>query len=86
MIILSAAAVTAADDNSTDEDTTGDEEIDLDITYDVDDDTDNEDNSSDEGKSDNDVTVSLEKHATANPILLVLAVLVSSIFPLMRRK
>lgn len=75
---------TSADDSSSDEDdTTSDEEIDIDVTYDDEDDDDSDE--SDDGSDEEVTTVSLEKHATSNPIVMALAVMLSLIYIPLRR-
>ena len=85
---MSSACISAADDNSTPtgatgaqddgEGSTGDEEIDLDVTYD---DGDDDGEASDDSGS-NAVSVSLTKHATGIPIVMLLACL---LLPILRR-
>lgn len=87
IIIISGACVSAAEDNSTsqdseevsqtEEDTTGDEEIDLDVIYD---DEPAADDSNDTQESH--VSVNLSKHATGIPIL---ALLIACMVPVLRR-
>ena len=78
-----SSGVDQNDDSQSEEDTTGDEEIDLDVTVD------NDDENSDENvlnESDNHhFTVDLQKHATGNPILILIA-LFSFFLPFLRHE
>lgn len=77
-----------ADESSSSDDDSTDEEIDLDVTYDEDDDDDDDDTSdtSDDESDDDTTTVSLEKHATGNPIFMVLLVVISAVLPFAGRR
>lgn len=69
------------DDSLNDEDTIGDESIDLDVTVDENDDV--QDDGGNETK-DNIVFADLSKQPTANPVLILLVVLISICIPFRR--
>lgn len=73
----------SGDSSDDDGGSTGDEEIDLDVTVDTGDESGAEES---DGDNDEPVSISLEKHVTGNPILLLVMIVTSFLLPIVGRK